>query len=219
MAEIGAPARNKPGQFVMTERKAHEAWAGLIARKPRAAMLLHHLVAQMGHQNAVVVSQKTLAKLVGCSLRTIQYAIQDLVADCWVSVVKLNGPGTVSAYVVNDRVAWGQRRDQLRLSVFSAAVVVDHDDQDEALLGHGDLRRIPSLFPGERQLPSGPGAEPPSQPALPDMEPDLPTISYASVDPETGEIVGRFSHPNFGLSLTDEQAELERRGQQRLLED
>lgn len=219
MAEIGAPARNKPGQFVMTERKAHEAWAGLIARKPRAAMLLHHLVAQMGHQNAVVVSQKTLAKLVGCSLRTIQYAIQDLVADCWVSVVKLNGPGTVSAYVVNDRVAWGQRRDQLRLSVFSAAVVVDHDDQDEALLGHGDLRRIPSLFPGERQLPSGPGAEPPSQPALPDMEPDLPTISYASVDPETGEIVGRFSHPNFGLSLTDEQAELERRGQQRLLGD
>ena len=218
MAEIGAPARNKPGQFVMTERKAHEAWAGLIARKPRAAMLLHHLVAQMGHQNAVVVSQKTLAKLVGCSLRTIQYAIQDLVADCWVSVVKLNGPGTVSAYVVNDRVAWGQRRDQLRLSVFSAAVVVDHDDQDEALLGHGDLRRIPSLVPGERQLPSGPGAEPPSQPALPDMEPDLPTISYASVDPETGEIVGRFSHPNFGLSLTDEQAELERRGQQRLLE-
>ena len=133
--------------------------------------------------------------------------------------MKLNGPGTVSAYVVNDRVAWGQRRDQLRLSVFSAAVVVDHDDQDEALLGHGDLRRIPSLFPGERQLPSGPGAEPPSQPALPDMEPDLPTISYASVDPETGEIVGRFSHPNFGLSLTDEQAELERRGQQRLLED
>lgn len=190
MAEIGAPARNKPGQFVMTERKAHEAWAGLIARKPRAAMLLHHLVAQMGHQNAVVVSQKTLAKLVGCSLRTIQYAIQDLVADCWVSVVKLNGPGTVSAYVVNDRVAWGQRRDQLRLSVFSAAVVVDHDDQDEALLGHGDLRRIPSLFPGERQLPSGPGAEPPSQPALPDMEPDLPTISYASVDPETGDMFG-----------------------------
>lgn len=174
MAEIGIPARNKPGHWVQTERKAHEAWAGLIARKPRAAMLLHHLVAQMGHQNAVVVSQKTLAKLVGCSLRTIQYAITDLVADRWISVVKLNGPGTVSAYVVNDRVAWGQPRDQLRLSVFSAAVVVDHDDQDEALLGHGDLRRIPTLYPGEQQLPTGPGEEPPSQPSIPGMEPDLP---------------------------------------------
>ncbi|MDS0871496.1 hypothetical protein, partial [Escherichia coli] len=48
--KLGAPARNKPGHWVQTERKAHEAWANLIAKKPRAAMLLHHLVAQMGHQ-------------------------------------------------------------------------------------------------------------------------------------------------------------------------
>lgn len=171
---IGTPAKNKPGQWVQTERKAHEAWAGLIARKPRAAMLLHHLVAQMGHQNAVVVSQKTLAKMMGVTDRTVRAAITDLVAERWVSVVKLNGPGTVSAYVVNDRVAWGQPRDQLRLSVFSAAVVADQADQDEALLGHGDLRRIPTLFPGEMQLPSGPGEDPPSQPNFPGMEPDLP---------------------------------------------
>lgn len=38
---IGVPAKNKPGQWVQTERKAHEAWANLIARKPSAAMLLH----------------------------------------------------------------------------------------------------------------------------------------------------------------------------------
>lgn len=153
-------------------------------------MLLHHLVAQMGHQNAVVVSQKTLSKLIGRSLRTVQYAVKDLVAERWISVVKLNGPGTVSAYVVNDRVAWGQPRDQLRLSVFSAAVVVDHDDQDESLLGHGDLRRIPTLYPGEQQLPTGPGEEPPSQPGIPGMEPDLPALT--------------------------ETEEWERRGQQRL---
>lgn len=188
--EIGIQAKNKPGHWVQTERKAHEAWAGLIARKPTAAMLLHHLVAQMGHQNAVVVSQKTLSKLIGRSLRTVQYAVKDLVAERWISVVKLNGPGTVSAYVVNDRVAWGQPRDQLRLSVFSATVVVDHDDQDESLLGHGDLRRIPTLYPGEQQLPTGPGEEPPSQPGIPGMEPDLPALT--------------------------ETEEWERRGQQRL---
>ena len=188
--EIGIQAKNKPGHWVQTERKAHEAWAGLIARKPTAAMLLHHLVAQMGHQNAVVVSQKTLSKLIGRSLRTVQYAVKDLVAERWISVVKLNGPGTVSAYVVNDRVAWGQPRDQLRLSVFSAAVVVDHDDQDESLLGHGDLRRIPTLYPGEQQLPTGPVEEPPSQPGIPGMEPDLPALT--------------------------ETEEWERRGQQRL---
>lgn len=197
--KIGVPARHKPGQWVQTERKAHEAWAHLIARKPRAAELLHHLVAQMGHQNAVVIPQAVLAKLMNRSVDTVQRAVKDLVAANWIQVVRL-GRGKEAAYVVNDRVAWGQPRDQLRLSVFSAAVVADFDDQDEALLGHGDLRRIPTLYPGEQQLPSGPGEEPPSQPALDGLEPDLPHI-----DPDTGEIHG------YGY-----QDELEARGQGRL---
>lgn len=199
--KIGVPARNKPGHWVQTERKAHEAWAGLIARKPRAAMLLHHLVAQMGHQNAVVISQKTLAKLLGVNERTVRRAVTDLVEERWIQVVRL-GRGKEAAYVVNDRVAWGQPRDQLRLSVFSAAVVADFDDQDEALLGHGELRRIPTLYPGEQQLPSGPGEEPPSQPAFPGLEPDLPHI-----DMETGEVLD-------GDMQT--RVALEQRGQQRL---
>ncbi|MBU2852991.1 helix-turn-helix domain-containing protein [Acidithiobacillus ferriphilus] len=181
-AEIGIPAKNKIGQWVQTERKAHEAWANLIGRKPRAAMLLHHLVAQMGHQNAVVVPQKVLAKLMKCSQETVKRAVADLVAERWVQVVKLNGPGTVNAYVVNDRVAWGQPRDQLRLSAFSATVVADHDDQDPTTLDHADLRRIPTLYPGEQQLPSGPHEDPPSQPCLPDMEPDLPFLEAQETD-------------------------------------
>jgi hypothetical protein len=172
---IGTPVKHKPGQWVQTERKAHEAWASLIARKPRAAMLLHHLVAQMGHQNAVVISQKTLAKLTGVTDRTVRSAIADLVAERWISIVRLNGPGTVAAYVVNDRVAWGQPRDELRLSVFSAMVVADFEDQDVSALDHVELRRIPALYPGERQLPTGPGEDPPSQPHLPGMEQDLPS--------------------------------------------
>jgi DNA-binding transcriptional MocR family regulator len=172
---ISTPNKHKPGYWVQTERKAHEAWARLIARKPRAAELLHHLVAQMGHQNAVVVSQTVLAKLMGRSLDTVQRAIKDLVSEQWISVIRL-GKGKEAAYVVNDRVAWGQPRDQLRLSVFSAAVIADFDDQDEALLGQGELRQIPTLYPGEQQLPSGPGEEPPSQHIIPGMEPDLPVL-------------------------------------------
>lgn len=173
---IGLSNSHKPGQWVQTERKAHEAWANLIARKPRAAELLHHLVAQMGHQNAVVVPQKVLAQLMGRSIDTVQRAVRDLVAEKWIQVVKLNGPGTVAAYVVNDRVAWGQPRDQLRLSVFSATVVADLADQDDGALEHSDLRRIPTLYPGESQLPHGPGEEPPSQPSVPGLEPDLPSL-------------------------------------------
>ena len=197
-AEIGRQVVSAKKTWVQTERAAHEAWAGLIARKPRAAQLLHHFVAIMGERNAVVISQKTLAKMLGVTDRTVRSAIADLVAERWISVVKLNGPGTVSAYVVNDRVAWAERRHNLPLSVFSATVVADKADQDAALLGHGELRRIPTLYPGEQQLPTGPGEDPPSQPALDGLEPDLPHI-----DPDTGEIHGY-------------QDELEARGQGRL---
>jgi hypothetical protein len=91
----------------------------------------------------------------------------------------------VAAYVVNDRVAWGQPRDQLRLSAFSATVVADIEDQDTAALDNVELRRIPALFPGERQLPAGPGIEPPAQPALDGLEHDLPSLPR---DPNTSDM-------------------------------
>jgi hypothetical protein len=190
---IGAPAKTKTGQWVQTERKTHEAWGRLIARKPRAAALAHFLVAQMGHQNAVVVSQTVLAKMMGCSVETVKRAVRDLVAENWIQVVRI-GKGKEAAYVVNDRVAWGQPRDQLRLSVFSATVVADFDDQEEVMLGSGDLRRIPTLYPWERQLPAGPGEDPPSQPSIDGMDPDLPALD------------------------AEEREALELRGQQRLLD-
>ena len=171
---IGKSSTHKPGQWVQTERKAHEAWAKLISRKPRAAELLHHLVAQMGEQNAVVIPQKVLAQLMGRSVPTVERAVRDLAAERWIQVVRI-GKGKEAAYVVNDRVAWGQPRDQLRLSVFSATVVASLEDQDTASLDHVDLRRIPTLFPGERQLPVGDGEPPPSQPSFDGLEPDLPS--------------------------------------------
>jgi len=87
--------------------------------------------------------------------------------------------GTVNAYVLNDRVVWSGPREGIRYSLFSAAVVVsDYEQPDQAELGQKPaLRRLPSLFPGERQLPTGPGLDPPSEPALPGMEPDLPSAS------------------------------------------
>lgn len=194
--EVGKPgAVAKRNSWVQTERKAHEAWAALIAKKPRAAQLMHHLVALMGEQNAVVISQKLMAQIMGVGVRTVSSAVGDLVTDKWISVVKLNGPGTVVAYVVNDQVAWGESRKQLNLSVFSATVIADQSEQDPQLLG-SDLRRIPTLFLGEGQLPTGPGLEPPSQPTFEGLEPDLPSIHQAelerrgqmrlNVDPDTG---------------------------------
>ncbi|MBO8356806.1 helix-turn-helix domain-containing protein, partial [Pseudomonas aeruginosa] len=80
---------------------------------------MHHLVARMGHQNAVVVPQKVLGKIMNCSVDTVQRALKVLEAERWIQIVRI-GKGKEAAYVINDRVAWGQARDQLRLSMFSA---------------------------------------------------------------------------------------------------
>lgn len=176
-----AETRPQRGHWVQTERAAHEAWAGLIGRKPKAAALLHHLVARMGRQNAVVVSQKVLAALVGCSVDTIQRSLQVLEAERWIQIVRI-GKGKEAAYVINDRVAWGQPRDQLRLSSFSATVIADAADQEPIALGAEPLQRIPALFAGEQQLPHGAGLPPPSQPALGGMEPDLPARDPSTID-------------------------------------
>jgi DNA-binding transcriptional regulator YhcF (GntR family) len=187
--EIGTPLKHA-GHWVQTERKAHEAWADLIARKPRAAQLLHHLVAQMGHQNAVIVSQKVLAQLMGVDTRTVSRSVAALVDERWIQTVRI-GKGKEVAYVVNDRVAWGQPRDQLRLSTFSAMVIADLDDQEPDVLEHQDLRRIPTLYAGERQLPSGAGLMPPSQPNLDGMEPDLPALDGDAAERERLEKIGQ----------------------------
>lgn len=188
---LGARVDSSPSTWVQTERAAHEAWAKLTIKSPRAAALMHHLIARMGHQNAVVVSQKTLAKLMGCSLSTLKRAVSDLVGDRWIQAVKLGSAGTINAYVVNDQVAWGQPRDQRpALSVFSAYVVADREDQDALTLEHRELRRLPLIYPPEGALPVGAG-EPGAQPSLPTLEAVIEGrhVPEDMHDPETGEII------------------------------
>lgn len=89
------------------------------------------------------------------------------------------GPsGTVNAYIVNRRFAWTQKRDNIRYALFDASIIVsDEEHPDQSELGQqSPLNQLPKVFSGERQLPSGDGLEPPSEPALPGMEPDLPAL-------------------------------------------
>jgi hypothetical protein len=163
----------KKQTWVQTERKSHEVWARFTLKKPTASALLHYMCSYMGPQNALVISQSVLSKKMGVSVRTINSALSDLAAHQWIQIVKL-GKGKECAYVVNDRVAWDQPRDKLNLSLFSATVVADFEDQVD--VDGPPLKRIPVLFSGEQQLPTGPGEPPPSQPSLQGLEPDLPSI-------------------------------------------
>lgn len=173
------------GTWVQTEREAHEAWAKLLRNSPRAAELLHLLVARVGRHNAVVISQKTLAALMGRSRDTVKRAVTELRAGRWIEVRQIGDRGTTNAYILNDRVAWQGKRDGIRYSLFSAQVIVSEAEQPDDIDDQAPLRRTPTLYPGEQQLPTGDGLPPPSEPEFPGMEPDLPSRRH---DPETGEI-------------------------------
>jgi len=164
------------GTWVQTERKAHEHWAKLIANNPKAGALMHIIVGNMGRSNALVTSQKTLANLMGCTVRTVQRALEVLKDGNWLEVRQIGPTGTANAYIVNDRVAWSGARDGIRYSQFSATVLVSSEEQpDRNELGsQAPIVRIPAMEPGDRQLPAGDGIDPPTQPPLVGLEPDLP---------------------------------------------
>lgn len=172
------PEKRAAGAWVQTDRATHEDWARLSIKSPRASALLHLLAARVGDRNAVVVSQTVLAKLMGCNRRTIIRAVEDLIAGNWIEIRQIGDRGTVNAYVLNDRVAWHGARDGLRYSLFSANVLVSEEEQpDRTDLGEQPaLRTLPRLFADERQLPTGDGLPPPSEPTLPGMEADLPAL-------------------------------------------
>ena len=173
--------REPRGTFVQTDRASHEAWARLSVQRPAASAILHLLAASVGNGNAVVVSQKIIAKIIGVTDRTVRSAIADLEAGNWLQVVKI-GAGRECAYVLNDRVVWADKRDNLRMSRFSAEVIADAKDQSEVTLSGEALRRLPRLHQGEDQLPGGPGLPPVSQPFLGGMEPDLPAIDQRETE-------------------------------------
>ena len=175
---MALPAQKPKGHWVQTDRSSHEAWAALTRKSPLAAQVMHLLAARVGDHNAVVISQGTLAKLAGASRRGVQNAIAVLERERWIELRQIGDRGTVNAHVINDRVVWTGSRDGLRTSLFSAVVVLSDTEQPdrEDLGAQQPLRKLPRLFPGERQMPAGEGEPPPSEPSLPGMEPDLPAL-------------------------------------------
>lgn len=67
------------------------------------------LLERMTKQNAVVVSQGTLAEILNYDKSTISRAVKVLRTENWVQVVNI---GTSFGYLVNNRVAWRDRSDK-----------------------------------------------------------------------------------------------------------
>jgi hypothetical protein len=177
------PEKRMRGSWIQTERAAHEEWAQFLALKGAnaASRVMHLLLARIGDHNAVVVSQKTLASLLGCDERTVRRAVAMLRSYNWIDTCQIGDRGTVNAYVINDRVGWYGSREGARYSLFSATVVASEAEQpDRNKLGQQNpLHRLPRMFKDEVQLPTGDGLPPPSEPSLPGMEAALPALREA----------------------------------------
>lgn len=162
------------GSWVQTERRAHEEWAKLIRSSPKAAELLHLLVANMDKKAAVVVSQKILAEMMGAHINTVKKSISILREGNWIDVVRVGSErGGVNAYLVNRRVAWADKRENQQFAWFDARIITSTTEQDLPLLDT-PLKQLPNI--GEFQVPFGDGIEPPTQPAIDGLEQDLPSV-------------------------------------------
>lgn len=165
------------GSWVQTERKAHEEWARLIRTSPKAAELLHLLVANMDKKAAVVVSQKILADMMKAHINTVKKSIAVLRDGNWIDVVRVGSErGGVNAYLVNRRVAWADKRENQQFAWFDARIITSTAEQDLPILD-SPLKQLPNV--GEFQIPAGKGLEPPTQPNIDGLEPDLPSINGA----------------------------------------
>ena len=105
--------------WVQTERVAHEAWARLATRAPKAAAVMHLLVARMGPNKLVRANRGELARTVGCSRSTVQDALYRLRDMRWIHIEEVES-GSQRVYVVNARFAWFGHRIPMTACLFAA---------------------------------------------------------------------------------------------------
>jgi len=162
--------------FVQTDRQAHEKWALLGIQYPAASALLHLLTAHVGDGNAVIASQNLMARLLSCSKSTVRRAVKVLEQGNWIEIVQIGPSGSVNAYVLNSRIAWSKPRDQIRFARITADVLLVSSEQPNGVSDNKEpLHQLPRS--DEHQLPTGDGLAPPSQPDLPSLEADLPSVA------------------------------------------
>lgn len=156
--------------WVQTERAAHEAWGKLCVQDNKASAMLHYLCALVDKYNSgvIVISTKNLAKIMGCSPRTVERASATLQDGNWVQRIHVSG--TTYGYAINTAVAWvGLSAAKFDGAAFHAAIIVDREESgiDKPV----SLRRVPLLFPpGEKALPVETGGESGSQLQIPGTE-------------------------------------------------
>jgi hypothetical protein len=105
---------------------------------------MHVLVANMDEKGALVTSHKVLAELCSVSVMTIRRAVDTLTKLNFIQTIRIGSErGGALAYIVNSRIAWADKRANIRYAKFSATVLVSSEEQN--VLDGPPLRQIPRI--------------------------------------------------------------------------
>lgn len=183
-------------RYAMTDLRSHEEWGQLSANSPRAASILHFLVARAGQYGSITVSHRVLSEICGCGRNTVKRALAILEQGRWLQIVRVGSErGGVNCYVLDRGVCWADTREKMGYVSFETRVLASASEQPEEQLEHdGELRSVPTLSSDETAVPTGDGMPPPSQPALEGLEPVVYRDSAGALyehDPQTGELQQR----------------------------
>lgn len=154
---------DKNYNFVQISRGYLKNWRALIRKNPLSAEILMFLIEKMGRTtNAVVCSYKTLTELTGYSRTSIANSLKILRDDNWMETVKI---GNVTAYCVNERVAWQASRNQRNYAIFSATIVASESEQENDFQKKSKekLTYIPIIEKNEIVLTGNEDLDPPDQ--------------------------------------------------------
>jgi biotin operon repressor len=189
------PIRPDERDFVQYTRGYLKDQRSMARRSPAAWQVFTLLVERMNKGNALVISQATMAQILGYTRTTINSAVKLLEAEHWLQVVKI---GQANGYLINSKVVWRDHSGK-RYGTFNAQVVVSEDEQSRPVEDweNIELRHVPVLRNGEIPVLTDEDLPPPDQREL--LPPD--SIEF----PKSNDAADR--------------AELERKGQLRLTGD
>lgn len=116
--------RRKNHDFVQYSRKGLEALSllnNLLAHK-----IFLYLSKEMDLENAIVISQQTLAQIFDVSRSTVNIAVKELEDKKLLEIYKI---GNTNVYCLNANIVWTTSRDKIETAKFKAQVVISKEEQ------------------------------------------------------------------------------------------
>lgn len=174
------PLSKNTADFVQFTRGYLKEMRDLTIKSPLAASILLFLTERMTRQNAIVISQKTLAEITKSERTSVNKAVKLLQSENWLQVVKI---GSTNGYLINSKVVWRSHQEK-RYGYFNAEVVVSETEQTQSIeeLENQPLKDIPSVNKGEMMISDNADLPPPDQRDL--IEPDFDTVPHVKSDRE-----------------------------------